>query len=145
MTAFEVEYVLWVFFSTLGVIQYAAVRSELWGIVVFRRWPVATQRFSALLIVASFVWFFVNAERNVPDTGAGLDGVVQARWFALGALAAVLLLLTVSSAVNHRWGAAHGWDPEADRWPPSGLTWLERTTFARALAARFHALRRGAR
>ena len=120
MSAFEIEYVLWVFFSTLGVVQYAAVRSELWGIVVFRRWPVATQRFSVLLIVASFVWFFVSAERNVPDTGAGLDGVVQARWFALGragrrAAAADRLLRRQPSLGRGAWLGPGGGSPASVR------------------------------
>ena len=48
--------------------------------------------------------------------------------------------MVVSSAVNHRWGADHGWDPDAERWPPAGLGWLERTTFARAIAALTRAL-----
>ncbi len=142
MSAFEFAYTLWVFVSTLGVVQLAAVRSRLWGLVVFRRWPRATEAASVLLVIAAFAWFFASGERNVPDTAEGLDGVVQARWFAIGGAAAVALLITVSSVVNHRWGADHSWDPQTGQGPPAGLTWLERTTFARAAAARVQSLRR---
>ena len=145
MSAFEVDYVLWVALSTLGVAQYAAVSNRLWGLVILRRWPSVTMVGSALVVACAFGWFFISEDRNQPDTGAGLDGVEQARWFAIGAAASLLAQIGVSSVVNHRWGAAHGWNPDAERWPPSGLAWLERTTFARALAARLRAVLGGMR
>ena len=145
MSEFEAAYALWVALGTLGVAQYAAVSNGLWGIVLLRRWPRATRVGSALIVIAAFAWFFISEDRNLPDTGDGLDGVEQARWFALAATASLLVQLGVSSVVNHRWGASHGWDPAEERWPPEGLTWLERTTFARALAARIRALFGGSR
>lgn len=143
MSEFEAAYALWVALSTLGVAQYAAAANRLWGLVILRRWPVTTKIGSALVVLGAFAWFFASEDRNQPDTGAGLDGVEQARWFAIGATASLLAQIGVSSAVNHRWGARHGWDPGAERWPPAGLGWLERTTFARALAARIMAALRG--
>lgn len=145
MSAFETEYCLWVAFSTLGVTQSAAVSNRLWGLVILRRWPAATKLCSALIVAGAFAWFFISEERNLPDTGAGLDGVEQARWFAIAATVSLLAQIGVSSIVNHRWGASHGWDSVEERWPPEGLTWLERTTFARALAARVRATLRGLR
>lgn len=139
MSDFEVAYALWVALGALGVTQYAAVSNGLWGMVILRRWPAATKVCSALVVIAAFAWFFISEDRNLPDTGDGLDGVEQARWFAIAATASILIQLGVSSVVNHRWGASHGWDATEDRWPPPGLTWLERTTFARALAARLRA------
>lgn len=136
MTSFEAAYALWVFTSALGAVQFAAACSGLRGLLLFRDRPRETQIASLALVAASFAWFFASGDRNVPDTGDGIDGVVQARFFALAASAAVAALAAVSSVVNHRWGAGHGWDPDAGPWPPSGLTWLERTTFARALWAR---------
>jgi predicted acyltransferase len=140
MSAFEFDYTVWVFTSTLGVFQFVAVSSNLWGLVVFRQRPSLTKALSVVLVLGSFIWFFASGNRNVPDTADGIDGVVQARWFAIGAAAAIALLTAIASAVNHSWGANHGWGTY-DRWPPSGLTWLERTTFARAIAARIAALR----
>lgn len=145
MSDFEAAYVLWVALGTLGVTQYAAVSNGLWGIVILRRWPSATKVCSALVVIGAFAWFFISEDRNLPDTGDGLDGVEQARWFAIAATASILVQLGVSSAFNHRWGADHGWDPAEQRWPPAGLTWLERTTFARALAARIRATLGGPR
>ena len=139
MSDFEAAYIVWVAFGTLGVTQYAAVRNGLWGLVILRRWPVATKVCAALIVIGAFAWFFISDDRNVPDTGDGLDGVEQARWFAIAATISILAQIGVSSIVNHRWGAAHGWNPAEERWPPEGLTWLERTTFARALAARIRA------
>jgi hypothetical protein len=145
MSDFEAAYALWVALSSLGVTQYAAVSNGLWGLVVLRRWPTATRVCSVLIVIGAFAWFFFSEDRNLPDTGAGLDGVEQARWFALAAAGSILIQIAVSSIVNHRWGASHGWDPSERRWPPAGLTWLERTTFARALAARIQATLRGSR
>lgn len=145
MSDFEVAYVLWVSLSTLGVTQYAAVTNRLWGLVILRRWPAVTRVCSALIVVGAFAWFFISEDRNLPDTGAGLDGVEQSRWFAIAATVSILVQIGISSIVNHRWGASHGWDPAGDRWPPDGLDWLERTTFARALAARIGAVLRGPR
>ena len=142
---FVVEYTLWVFLSAAGVLQLAAARSGLHGLLFLRRWPRVDAALSALLVIGAFTWFFASDVRNVPDTASGLDGVTQALWFAVGAGLAAGLTLLVSSAVNHRWGADHGWDPTAERWPPSGLGWLERTTFLRAMAARISAIRGGGR
>ncbi len=143
MSDFEAAYALWVALGTLGVTQYAAVSNGLWGIVILRSWPGATKVCSTLVVIGAFAWFFISEDRNLPDTGDGLDGVEQARWFAIAATTSILVQLGVSSVFNHRWGADHGWDPAEQRWPPAGLTWLERTTFARALAARIQAMLRG--
>ena len=140
MSDFETTYVLWVAFSTLGVTQYAAVSNRLWGLMVLRRWPSATKVSAVLTVIGTFAWFFISEDRNLPDTGDGLDGVEQARWFAIGATASILVQIAISSIVNHRWGASQGWDPAEERWPPAGLDWLEHTTFARALAARVRAI-----
>lgn len=145
MTDFEAAYALWVALGTLGVAQYAAVSNGLWGMVLLRRWPNATKICSTLIVIGAFAWFFISDDRNQPDTGYGLDGVEQARWFALAATASLLVQLGMSSIINHRWGASQGWDPAEERWPPAGLTWLERTTFARALAARIRATFGGSR
>ncbi len=145
MSDFEAAYFLWVSLSTLGVTQYAAVANRLWGLVILRQWPLVTRTCSALIVVGAFAWFFISEDRNLPDTGAGLDGVEQSRWFAIAATVSILVQIGISSIVNHRWGASHGWDPAEDRWPPGGLDWLERTTFARALAARIGAVLGGRR
>lgn len=144
MLTLEAAYLLWVFLSALGAAQFAAVHGGLWGIVILRSRPRAAQGSALFLVAASFAWFFASGDRNQPDVGEGLNGVEQARWFAVSAAASVVFQLAVSSALNHRWGAAHNWDPDIERWPPPGLAWMERTTFASALAALARAaVRRG--
>ena len=144
MTPFEAAYSLWVFTSALGVVQFAAVRSNLHGLVVFRNRPRFTQAASVALVVLSFAWFFASGDRNVPDTGQGLDGVEQARFFAIAGAAAVAVLAAVSSTVNRRWAAGSERAAPADAaeplWPPEGLDRLERATFASAAAARVRAV-----
>ena len=144
MTPFEAAYSLWVFTSALGVVQFAAVRSNLHGLVVFRNRPRFTQAASVALVVLSFAWFFASGDRNVPDTGEGLDGVEQARFFAIAGAAAVAVLAAVSSIVNRRWAADNERAAPAGAaeplWPPEGLDRLERATFASAAAARVRAV-----
>ncbi len=144
MTPFEAAYSLWVFTSALGVVQFAAVRSNLHGLVVFRNRPRFTQAASVALVVLSFAWFFASGDRNVPDTGEGLDGVEQARFFAIAGAAAVAVLAAVSSIVNRRWAADNERAAPTGAaellWPPEGLDRLERATFASAIAARVRAV-----
>ncbi len=135
------DYVLLVFLGALGTVQVSAARSHLLGLLFLRPWPRASEVLGAALVIGAFVWFFSSGgSRNIPDTQGGLDGTDQAAFFSIGAGVAFAFTLLVSSVVNHAWGAQHGWDARVDRWPPSGLTWLERTTFARAVAARLKAL-----
>ncbi len=141
--SFIADYTLWVFLSALGVLQFVAARSGLFGLLFIRRWPRATAYASAALGVASSAWFFGSGARNLPDTVSGLDGVTQSLWFAVAATAAVAVTFLGTSAINHRWGAGYRRDLSAQ--PPTGLDVLERTTFARALWAASAALRSGGR
>lgn len=129
MSGFEFEYTLWVFLSTIGIFQYTALKNNLWGFVVLRNMPSITKILSILIITSSFLWFFLSEDRNVPDTTEGIDGVVQTRWFAIGAISAIAMLTFIASITNHRWGAQHGWDSSEQNWPPIGISWIERTTF----------------
>jgi len=142
LSAFLIDYIAWVFVSTLCVIQLAAARSGLWGILYARRWPRATMGVSTLVIPAVVLWYFMTGERNQPDTGLGLDANIQAFWFVVSAAAAANVTLVVTSVINHRWGKHHGWDCRSGEAPPSGITWLSRTTFFHAIRARIAHSRR---
>jgi hypothetical protein len=141
-SAFLIDYLLWVFVSTAGVMQFAAARSGLWGVLYVRRWPRATMAASVLVVHAAAVWFFITGERNQPDTGLGLDANVQSFWFAMSAAGAVITTLVATSIINHSWGRNHGWDTQSGQAPPMSLTWLSRTTFFHAIRARISHLRR---
>ena len=136
---FIADYTLWVFLSALGVLQFSAARGGLLGLLFLRRWPRTSAYLGLALAAAAFVWFFASEVRNLPDTVSGLDGVTQSFWFAVGAAGAVAATFLGTSVLNHRWGAGHGWDPSTQ--PPTGVGWLERTTFLRALYIRISALR----
>ena len=97
MSGFEFEYTLWVFLSTIGIFQYTALKNNLWGFVVLRNMPSITKILSILIIISSFLWFFLSEDRNVPDTTEGIDGVVQTRWFAIGAISAIAMLTFIAS------------------------------------------------
>ena len=137
---FTFDYAVFVFGSAVGVLQFAFARAELWGLLFLRPWPRLTQVLAVAVVVGVFTWYFGSEPRNIPDTGAGLAANSQAWLFASATAAAVAATFLVTSVVNHRWGRDHGWDPEADTWPPSGVGWLRRTTAARALGARIAAV-----
>jgi len=142
-TQFAVDYIIWVFFSTLGVVQVACAISGLRGVLFVRGAPVRWTVIAGLTLAAAMtVWYFLDEKRNLPDTGLGLDANVQARGFAISGGVAVTLTFLVTSAINHRWGADSGWSPESGAAPPAGFEWLRRTTFLRAIAARVAYTRR---
>lgn len=136
-SAFLMDYIFWVFISTLAVVQFAAARSGIWGMLYAREWPKATQCFALMITIVAFVWYFVTEDRNQPDTGLGLDANVQAFWFAASGAVAVSATLIITSVINHRWGGeGHGWDNLSGEAPPTGIAWLSQTTFFHAIRAR---------
>ena len=141
-SVFLIDYMLWVFASAIGFMQFAAARSGLRGILYVRRWPNATMAASVLVVFAATVLYFITGERNQPDTELGLDANVQAFWFTMSAASAVITTLVATSIINHSWGRNHGWDTRSGQAPPISLTWLSRTTFFHAIRARITHLRR---
>ncbi len=124
-SAFLIDYLVFVFLASVGVLQFAASLSRLTALLIFRSIPVA-RVFGVALAVAAFVWFFVSDTRNVNDFEGGLDANVQALALFVAVLAAVLTTLVVSSLVNIRMDGA----PAS---PSEGVDSLRRTTYFRAL------------
>ena len=141
-SSFALDYVVFVFGSAFGVLQFAFAQAGLSGLLFLRPWPRLTQALAVVVVVGAFAWFFGAEPRNIPDSGAGLEANSQAWLFASAAGTAVAGTFLVTSVLNHRWGRDHGWDPQAETWPPSGVDWLRRTTFARALGLRLKAVAR---
>lgn len=103
MTNFALDYLAFVFLSAVGVLLVVTAHSRLHGLLlVGRRLSVLL---GAALTVGAFDWFFTSKPRNLPDTGMGLNGNEQALLFAVGAAAALALLLILSSVRNWSMGA----------------------------------------
>ncbi|MCH7705817.1 MAG: hypothetical protein IIB33_02075 [Chloroflexi bacterium] len=129
MSDFALDYLAFVFASAVGVIMAATTRAGLDGLLITGR------RLSYLVALAliggSTWWFFASEPRNVPDTGLGLDGNEQAVLFVLGAGAALVLMLIVSSLRN--------WSMEAEASEEYGLDALRNGGYLRTL---YRSLRR---
>ena len=142
LSAFLFDYIAWVYVSALAVIQIAAARSDLAGLLYARTRPRATTVAGGVAVLVAVALYFTTEERNQPDTGLGLDANVQAFWFAITGSLAVATTLALTSAINHRWGRDHGWRIDAGGPPPAGVAWLSRTTFFHAMRARIAYRRR---
>ncbi len=117
------DYFLFVFVASLGVLQLAAAHGRLYGLLLFNR--LVSSVLGLALALSAFTWFFASESRNLPDTAGGLDGNQQAMLFCAGALAALLTTLVLSS-LRH-------WSLVGDGEPASGLEALRHTNYLRAL------------
>ena len=123
--SFAADYVLFIFLASLGVVQLAALKNGLKGLY-FIRIPLLNFVAALVLVVGSFVWFFVSEPRNLPDTGGGLDGNQQAMFSVAAAVGAVLFTLATTSLLNAGFG--RGEDGRG-----TGLQALRRTNYFIAL------------
>jgi len=126
------DYVIFVFLASIGVIQLAVAHAGLTKILFLKRTPYA-YALGLTLVVVGFTWFFREGPRHVPDTAGGLDGNDQAARFALSALAAVFFTVMATSALNRRAG---------DGPPPTlhGLEALRDQTYLESLPTRLRSL-----
>ena len=122
---FVLDYCLLGFLATLGVVQMAAARNGLTGLLFFRHRPTSFLLGMALA-VGVFLWFFLSEPRNIGDTEGGLDGNQTAGYFTVSAGSAIILTFLVSSLSN-RYLPRDG--PFA-----AGLDALRETTYLRSLA-----------
>lgn len=125
MTGFALDYFILVFLSALGVLLLVTAHYRLTGLLLMGR--TLSKAAGGLLAVGAFIWFFVSAPRNVPDTGAGLDGNQQAVLFSIGSLAALVVVLALSSLRNRSMNG----QSEAQ-----GIDALRKETYLRLIARR---------
>ena len=123
---FTVDYLVFVFLVSLGVLQTVAAYTGLKGLLFVKARPLAFL-FGVGAVAAAFLWFYLSEPRNVPDTDGGLDGNQMSGFFALGAGLAVALTLVLSSISNRSMGS------DGQRFRP-GLDALRETNYLRALA-----------
>lgn len=94
------EYLIFIFTASVGVLQLVAARTQLKGLLFFKK-PVLAYPFSLLLIVGSFWWFFVRDDHiDTIMRQPGLEGSGQFYNFCMGAFAALLSTLAVSSLIG---------------------------------------------
>ena len=101
--SFEVDYLLFIFLASLGVVQLAALKNGLKGLY-FIRIPPLNLTIALVLVLGALLWFFFSEPRNLPDTGDGLDGNQQAMFAVAAAVAAVLFTLAATSVINAGFG-----------------------------------------
>ena len=126
MSTIAVDYFLFVFSASLGVIQIAVSMGRLTGLLMFKP-PLVAKAIGLALVAGAFVWFFATSDRNLNDYEGGLDGNIQALVFFLAALGGFVITLVVSTIVNA--GMKGG-----DTTPGEGFEALKQTNYGRALA-----------
>ncbi len=119
------DFFVFAFIASLGVLQMVAAHAALQGLLFLRVRPVAFFM-GFITTILGFLWFFLSEPRNLPDTNGGLDGNQIAGLYTLGAGAALLVTLLVSSITNRSLGfGKHKLS--------SGLDALRETSYLRAL------------
>ena len=126
MFTFAIDYYLFVFAASLGVIQIEASLGSLKGLLILKS-PLIARASGLALTVAAFVWFFLSDTRNVNDYEGGLDANYQALNFIWGVLTGVAVTLVAATLVNARMNGG-------DRSTWEGLDALKHTNYGRALA-----------
>jgi hypothetical protein len=114
------DYFIMAFVGAVGVLQMAASRSSLRGVLFFQ-----SRRLSGVLgglaLVGAFLWFYISEPRNLPDTNGGLSGNEDAWLFCAASTLAILFTFAVTSVVNRKMGR--------DTNCPPGICALRHTTF----------------
>ncbi len=119
-TRLVLEYLVWVFFSSLGVLQIAFTRAGLRGACFFRS-PRIGYAFGTTATLASFLWFFLSENRGRP----GLEGSQTFSFFVLGGSVALAFTFALTSLLR-------GKEMTASE-PGQGLEALRQATYLQAL------------
>jgi len=97
--SYAIDYFLMIFFSSIGIIQLAAISAKLTGIILIPYLTLA-KSIATLLVILPIIWFFAKTNRNINDYAGGLDANDQAVLFLAGAILATIATLSISSMVN---------------------------------------------
>ena len=102
--SYAIDYFLMIFFSSIGIIQLAAISAQLTGIILIPYLTLA-KSIATLLVILPIIWFFAKTNRNINDYAGGLDANDQAVLFLAGAILAMMnsptiATLSISSMVN---------------------------------------------
>ena len=124
MFSFAFDYFLFVFFASFGIVQFAASKSGLASILIFRS-PKLSQIIGLTLTAISAGVFFLTDNRNINDYEGGLDANQQAYLFILASLLSLVVAMTI--------GSIRYWRVESDFTIDEGLGSLAKTGYFKAL------------
>ena len=96
MLSFAFDYFLFIFFASFGIVQFAASKSGLASILIFRS-PKLSRIIGITLIVISAGVFFLTDNRNINDYEGGLDANQQAYLFVLASFASLVATMAIGS------------------------------------------------
>jgi hypothetical protein len=130
----RVAYLLFVFFSCVGTLQIAACHSRISMMLFVMKNRTISLLLGLIIILVSFLWFFLPAPHNINDIHGGLDANDQFLLFSIGGLSALLFTLIVSSVLNSGKGM------KKHHQPLDGLDGLKEITYWQAFRLWFDAL-----
>ena len=125
MSPFLADYLIFVFWASIGAIQVGASFGRFDGLLLVRH-TLAARTLGLALTVGSILWFFMSEERNINDIHGGLDANLQGVGFFGGAALAVIATLSLSSLVHARMRRG---EPSEDE----GLEALRKTNYFEAV------------
>lgn len=129
----RLEYLIFVFTASVGVLQLVAVRTKLKGLLFLRK-PVLAYVLSLLIIGGSFYWFFQRDNRmDTVMRHTGLEGSGMFYNFCMAVFLALVFTFVVSSLINmvrHKTG-------NNDNEAISGLDALKEQSYFEALKSSF--------
>ena len=127
MSPFLADYLIFVFWATVGAIQVGASVGRYDGLLLVRH-PLAARTLGIALTVGAVLWFFLSEERNINDIHGGLDANLQGVGFFGGAAMAVIATLGISSLIHARLRRG---DPSSDE----GIEALRKTSYLATIRA----------
>lgn len=125
MSPFVADYLIFVFWASIGAIQVGASIGRFDGLL-FLKHMLAARALGIALIIGAILWFFLFENRNINDIDGGLDANLQGVGFFGGAAAAMLVTLGLSSLINAR---MYRGEPVVDE----GLEALRKTSYFQAV------------
>ncbi len=94
------EFLVFVFIASIGILQLVAVRTQLKGLLFFKR-PILAYSLSLLAIGGSYYWFFQRDNRmDTVMRSTGLEGSGMFYNFCLAAFLALVFTLLFSSLIS---------------------------------------------
>lgn len=94
------EYIFFVFWTAVSVIQLAATKGGLKGLLFVRK-PSVSYLFWSASLVGAYLWFFLGGDRiDTIMRRTGIEGSGQFYYFCVGSFFAIVFTLVASSLLN---------------------------------------------